>query len=350
MWVPYTDTVVTVVSNPTDAVVGSMDDKTGASKSNSVAINDDDRKMMQQNKLHSSISLALPTKPLSDLLLSLDSSLDPTQTSQLSFSQLRDQLLGIAPLDLSHIKKVNAAEAEFWRASQGNRLGDSTDILGFDCGGEQLVMEFCFPIGTLKDLDVIAPPEGNRYVMNGKDIVFVQKLLTLVERAGIPAPSPIEQRWTASSSACMSPAYSKNAEDQQIFSWVGVIMYLPPNQTDQQRDAIKSSFDGYLELIQPLLEEYDAHAHWAKIALPATEPPTITPSSNENAPWYSSLLAKKEPVFTSLPYDQKVKNIRSRLANRYLVKEFNAYRGALDPFNIYSNELIDTLISPEEEQ
>lgn len=348
MWVPYTDTVVTVVSNPSDAVVvGSIEDETSASKSSTKPVNNDDQKMLLQNKLNSSITVSPPTKPLSDLLLSLDSSLDPTQTSQLSFSQLRDQLLGIAPLDLSHIKKVNAAEAEFWKASQGSRLGDSTDILGFDCGGEQLVMEFCFPIGTLKDLNVSS--NGAENIMNGKDIVFVQKLLTLVERAGIPAPSPIEQRWTASSSACMSPAYARNAEDQQIFSWVGVIMYLPPNQTDDQRNAIKSSFDGYLELIQPLLEEYDAHAHWAKIALPATEPPTIT-RPEESTPWYSSLLTKKEPVFTSLPYEQKVENIRSRLASRYPVKEFNAYRGALDPFNIYSNELIDVLISPKEEQ
>ena len=348
MWVPYTDTVVTVVSNPSDAAVGSMDDK-AASRMTGQAVNDDDLKALLSNKTHSSAPSESPTKPLSDLLLSLDSSLDPTQTSLLSFSQLRDQLLGIAPLDLSHIKKVNAAEAEFWKASQGTRLGDSTDILGFDCGGEQLVMEFCFPIGTLEDMNKNGSEEGGKNVnmMNGKDIAFVERLLTLVERAGIPAPSPVEQRWTASSSACMSPAYAENAEDKQIFSWVGVIMYLPPNQTDEQRSAIKTSFEGYLELIQPLLEEYDAHAHWAKIALPSDEPPTITPITN--TPWYASFTTKKEATLQSIPYDQKVLNIRSRLASRYPLKEFNAYRGALDPYNIYSNKLIDVLISPEEE-
>ena len=83
--------------------------------------------------------------------MSLCPKLDPTHTAQLSFSQLRDQLLDLGPLNLDHIKKVNKAEAEFWKASEGERLGDSTDILGFDCGGEQLVMEFCFPIGTLKE-------------------------------------------------------------------------------------------------------------------------------------------------------------------------------------------------------
>lgn len=30
-------------------------------------------------------------------------------------------------------------------------------------------------------------------VTDGKDLLFVQKLLTLIEKAGIPAPSPIEQ-------------------------------------------------------------------------------------------------------------------------------------------------------------
>ena len=30
-------------------------------------------------------------------------------------------------------------------------------------------------------------------VTDGKDLLFVQKLLALVEKAGIPAPSPVEQ-------------------------------------------------------------------------------------------------------------------------------------------------------------
>ena len=53
-----------------------------------------------------SLSTELATKPLSDLLLSLDHTLDPVSTSLLSFSQLRDALLDMGPLDLGHIKKV----------------------------------------------------------------------------------------------------------------------------------------------------------------------------------------------------------------------------------------------------
>jgi hypothetical protein len=37
--------------------------------------------------------------------------------------------------------QVNRAEAEFWRRSAGFRVGYSDQILGFDCGGQQWVLE-----------------------------------------------------------------------------------------------------------------------------------------------------------------------------------------------------------------
>lgn len=79
------------------------------------------------------------------------------------------------------MKAVNAAEADYWTMVQGSRVDDSTNVLGFDCGGEQWVLEMCFPIGTLSQ-------ETN------KDISFVKELLDIVEKKGIPAPGPIEQR------------------------------------------------------------------------------------------------------------------------------------------------------------
>ncbi len=39
------------------------------------------------------------------------------------------------------VVQVNRAEAEFWRLSSGQRVGYSDEILGFDCGGQQLVLE-----------------------------------------------------------------------------------------------------------------------------------------------------------------------------------------------------------------
>ena len=59
--------------------------------------------------------------------------------SSLSFTQLRDMALarGAGPLDVAHIKRVNAAEADYWSASAGTRIDDSSNILGFgDCGGQ----------------------------------------------------------------------------------------------------------------------------------------------------------------------------------------------------------------------
>ena len=82
----------------------------------------------------------LPTQPLIDLLLNTPTTTTtpttPIQTMEkLSFSQLRDILLDAAPLDVDHIRRVNAAEAAFWARSRGVRVADSTEILGFDCGG-----------------------------------------------------------------------------------------------------------------------------------------------------------------------------------------------------------------------
>lgn len=39
------------------------------------------------------------------------------------------------------VEQVNKAEAEFWRRSGGVRVGWSDEILGFDCGGQQWVLE-----------------------------------------------------------------------------------------------------------------------------------------------------------------------------------------------------------------
>lgn len=64
--------------------------------------------------------------------------------------------------------QVNAAEAEFWRRSQGTRVEYSDRVLGFECGGQQWVNEVCFPAGTLRepngrDLDYMVS-DGQRVV------------------------------------------------------------------------------------------------------------------------------------------------------------------------------------------
>ena len=74
----------------------------------------------------------------------------------MSFADLRDELLAASyddideteegtPLEntklLEWTKKVNTAEAAFWASAAGDRVADSTDVLGFECGGSQWVLE-----------------------------------------------------------------------------------------------------------------------------------------------------------------------------------------------------------------
>lgn len=130
---------------------------------------------------------------------------DEQPIDELSFTELRDKIIALDPLNKDHIVKVNQAEALFWKKSEGYRVGWSDEILGFDCGGQQWVSENCFPAGTLSK-------------PNMKDLEYMDELKLLIEKEEIPAPAPIEQRWTARSKSSMSPASSPTEED--IFSWV----------------------------------------------------------------------------------------------------------------------------------
>ncbi|KAL5570685.1 hypothetical protein UlMin_020282 [Ulmus minor] len=101
-----------------------------------------------------------------------------------SLKKYRDKLLTLDPLNKVHVIKVNQAEADFLRKSEGFKVGWSDEILGFDCGGQQWVSETCFPAGTIEN---------------------------------VPAPTPIEQHWIASNRSLMSSASSSSEDD--IFSW-----------------------------------------------------------------------------------------------------------------------------------
>jgi L-galactono-1,4-lactone dehydrogenase len=86
------------------------------------------------------------------------------------------------------VKRVNAVEAEYWRrvCSEPPVVGDSTELLGFDCGGEQWVYEVCIPMGSLAECESAS--------RKSVDLLFMEKLLKIIEDSGIPAPAPIEQR------------------------------------------------------------------------------------------------------------------------------------------------------------
>ena len=167
------------------------------------------------------------------------------------------------------------------------------------------MFEVCLPTGTLQQ-------------PNGADIDFVADLKHDLEAAGLPAPAPIEQRWTASSTSPMSPAFSEDAN--AIFTWVGGIMYMPDgdeNDNDARtREQVTQTFRQYMKVMNALSERYSAHAHWAKIELPQEE---------------------------EVDYFLNVLKMKRRLKEKYPVDAFNRARGKLDPKGILSNAMMDTL-------
>jgi L-galactono-1,4-lactone dehydrogenase len=113
----------------------------------------------------------------------------------------------------------------------------------------------------------------------------------------------------------MSPAFSQNPKD--VFSWVGIIMYLPPKDgaSDDVRRQITDEFQRYCSLLQPLIDKYNGQVHWAKLELPSN-------------------LSESD-----------LHALKHRIRNKFPIDNFNSYRKALDPSNILSNKLIDTLIN-----
>ena len=182
MWIPYTDTVVVVTNDPFDASASTL-----------------------PTKMQTVPDVRDKLRPFTEMLLAHPGNgLSEEEVAGLGMGEVRDALLALGPLDVAHVKRVNAVEAEFWKHATGYQYKPSDQLLQFDCGGSQWVQENCFK------------------VTDGEDMRFMTKLLVEIEARNIPAPSPIEQRWSAGSRSRMSPAAGAAGD---VFSWVGIIMY-----------------------------------------------------------------------------------------------------------------------------
>ncbi|CAM0950300.1 unnamed protein product [Alopecurus aequalis] len=276
LWIPYTDTVVVVQCNPPSKwKTPKLTSKYGK-----------DEALQHVRDLYRESLKKYRTEAESK---------DPA-IDQLSFTELRDQLLALDPLDKDHVIGINKAEAEYWKKSEGYRMGWSDEILGFDCGGQQWVSETCFPTGTL------AKPSM-------KDLDYMEELLKLIEKEDLPAPVPIEQRWTACSRSPMSPASS--SEEDDIFSWVGIIMYLPTSDPRQRKD-ITEEFFNYRSLVQTSLwDDYSAYEHWAKIEVPKDK--------------------------------DELAELQVRLRKRFPVDVYNKTRMELDPNKVLSSAKLEKM-------
>ena len=134
----------------------------------------------------------------------------------------------------------------------------------------------------------------------------MKELLEHIERLKIPAHSPIEQRWSASSSSPMSPAHGP---PDQLYTWVGIINYLPSDDIEQ-REQITKLFKGpYCDLVRTIGKPYKLVSHWAKLE----EPTTI---------W-------------------KLVELKSTYYEKYPIAEFDAIRGYYDPKNLLASPLIN---------
>jgi L-galactono-1,4-lactone dehydrogenase len=134
----------------------------------------------------------------------------------------------------------------------------------------------------------------------------MENLLDGIEENGIPAHSPIEQRWSASSSSTMSPAHGPK---DGLHCWVGIINYLP-SEDPEQRQAITDLFTGrYSDLVRQVGRPMGLVSHWAKLEQPKS--------------------VSKAIDLTLLYQD------------RFPVMEFNRARAKFDPNNILSNKLLD---------
>ncbi|KAL0404846.1 UNVERIFIED_CONTAM: L-galactono-1,4-lactone dehydrogenase, mitochondrial [Sesamum radiatum] len=107
----------------------------------------------------------------------------------------------------------------------------------------------------------------------------------------------------------MSPAYSSSEDD--IFSWVGIIMYLPTMDA-RQRKQITEEFFHYRHLTQARLwDQYSAYEHWAKIEVPKDK--------------------------------DELAVLQARLRKRFPVDAYNKARNELDPNRILSNNVLEKL-------
>lgn len=284
MWIPHTDSVVVVTCNPL-----SVD----AEDTEKVPIEDVQCNLDERLATTRKLLKGHPARKLTD-----------DQIMELSFTSLRDELLAIDPLNSDWVKKVNEAEADYWKKSQGTRVDWSDRILQFDCGGQQWVSEVAFPI-----------PKGSK---SQPDLQYVLNLLDLIEEEDVPAHSPIEQRWTAASLSPMSPAGEKPDRDlASAYSWVGIIMYLPDAIADKEaKKRITNTFKRYKSLCEERLWS-DARAveHWAKIEMPES------PESKAR--------------------------LQLRTYQKYPVDAFKAICSLFDPHGILRNDLMDAILGVE---
>ena len=275
MWIPYTDTVV---------VVTHEDAQPGIKPTLPIA------QAAAKRKVH--FDKLIPAA----IAIRGKSSETPADPGALDPMFLRQWLLSSAPLDVNWVARVNHAEAAFWADAVGGRAGWSDELLAFDCGGPQWVAEVAVPAGKVESPNV-------------ESTLFIDELLDAIESRGIPAPAPIEQRWTCGSPSAMSPVAGNPGD---LFSWVGIVMYVPDANSPTSAETVSDAFQKYATVLtHDLAPRFNAAEHWAKITALSS-------------------------------FGLKVK--RQELCQRFPVAEWQSARALLDPKNLLGNRFLNSLL------
>ena len=320
MWIPYEDAVV-VVTNDDENDLPFLGPGTEVSDGKGGT-----KKIVTAEDVIPKHSREEQLAPFKDMLRSLlrnkegnnDSSIDEETIQGMGFGDLRDLILANGNmLDPEHIKRCNKAEHNFWKMAQGLDIAPSDQKLQFDCGGQQWVYEVCFPVGTYG-------------IPNERSIGFMEELLKEIESRGIPAHSPIEQRWSSGSTSPLSPASVVGMQERDsyetknaLFSWVGVIMYLPSEDMDPtgyRRQFITQAFkEEYCKLVRNVGEKYGMMCHWAKLEVPDD----------------------------GLDEEGIAQSVRERFGPK-VVKAYNKARDMYDPKRVLSNSVVEQIFSGDE--
>lgn len=164
-------------------------------------------------------------------------------------------------------------------------------------------------------------PCGKEGVSSGRDLQYVERLLTMIESQTIAAPAPLQQTWTSSSRSPLSPAFS--SQNRALFTWVDMPMYIPAGA---DADRVSKAFYHYSSLVEGrMMQRYNARWQW---------------SSLEN---FQSLAV-------SLPVDETVVASRLQIVHEQLhtqlgpfLPSYNRLRSDLDPTSIHSNQWVEDM-------
>ena len=207
---------------------------------------------------------------------------------------------------MNNVQQINKAEVEVWRKHNHiKRIDWSDEILKYDCGGKQLVLEICIP--ATKDKE---------------DIIFMKDILNMIEKYNIPAHSAIEQRFSCGSRSILSPAHGTINDS---FSWIGIIMYLPDKINKNMHQAITKEFKEYSNKLLDLGKAKQARVHWGKLELPENKFDQF-----------------KQPT-------KEVIELRNYIKSVYNIQSYNSMRHQFDPENILTNTWLTTIFGDKKQ-